>query len=436
MSQGPIAATAQAPALPSVRAAVAGAGVLAMLTAALLLVVHAAGGPSIVVPAGHEVFPDWLAGPFAGQAERITFEQAGVLLCVLTGGYLAAVWGAAVLPARFAIGSIVALHLVFLAGPPLYSSDVFGYLEYARVGIVHGLSPYVDGIGAVRVDPVEPFVRWNDGVSPYGPLFTLLSYAIVPLGVAGGLWAFKLLCAAASLGLVAVVWRIARMRGHDPVPAAVFVGLNPALLAFEVAGGHNDALITLVAMLGVLAALGGRSAAAAAAVTAAAAAKASAGVLLPFVVLGARRRRTAIAGAAVAAAAAAVVALVAFGTDSANLLLTLQDQQRTVAMFSVPSQVSRLVGIEEVTTAVRIVCFAALVAGAGTALVLCARRRLDWVTAAGWAAFAGLVTSAWLLPWYVTALLPLAAIGTSTALRLATLALTVYVVATRVPFLM
>ena len=436
MNQGPVAATAQAPALPSLRTAVAGAGVLAMLGGALLLVVHAAGGPSIVVPASREAFPDWLAGPLGGLAERITFEQAGVLLCVLTCGYLAAVWGAAAIRPRLAIGSIALLHLVFLVGPPLYSADVFGYLEYARAGVVHGLSPYVDGLGAVRVDPVEPFVRWHDGVSPYGPLFTLLSYAVVPLGVAGGLWAFKLLCAGASLGLVAVVWRIARIRGDDPVPAAIFVGLNPALLAFEVAGGHNDALITLVAMLGVMAAIAGRSAASAAAVTVAAAAKASAAVLLPFVVLRARDRRAALAGAALAAVAAAVVDLVAFGTDSINLLRTLQDQQRTVAMFSVPSQVSRLVGIGEVTGAVRIVCFALLVAGAGAALVLCARRRLQWITAAGWAAFAGLVTSAWLLPWYVTALLPLAALGRSTALRVATLALTVYVVATRVTFLM
>ncbi|MBW3654416.1 MAG: hypothetical protein KY433_12750 [Actinobacteria bacterium] len=50
--------------------------------------------------------------------------------------------------------------------------------------------------------------------------------------------------------------------------------------------------------------------------------------------------------------------------------------------------------------------------------------------------FAGLATSAWLLPWYVTALLPVAAIGMSPALRAATVLLTLYVVATRVPFLM
>lgn len=432
----PSVVTPQLPALRSVRAAVAGGGMLVMLAAACSLVVQAAGGASIIVPAGREAYPGWMAGPLAGLAMPATFEQAGVLLCVLAAGYLAALWGAAAVSSRVAIGAIVALHIVFLIGPPLYSADVFGYLGYGRVGIEHGLSPYVDGIAALRADPIDPYVRWYDGVSPYGPLFTLLSYALVPLGIAGGFWAFKLLCTAASLGLVAIVWRLAKARGHDPVAAAIFVGLNPALLVFEVAGAHNDTLIALVMMGGVAAALGGRSATAAGAVIAAVALKASAGVMLPFVLLGAERRGAAIAGAALATVVAALVALVAFGADATNFLLTLQDQQQTVALFSIPSQASLLVGLDGVTEAVRLAGLAALVASVGVALVLTARRRLDWVTGAGWATLAGLVTSAWLLPWYVTALLPLAAIGTSRALRVATVLLTLYVIATRVPFLM
>ncbi len=436
MTEASLPVLAHVPALRSLRAAVAGGGILAMLGAASALVVQAAGGPSVIVPAGREAFPQWMAGPLAGVAEPASFEQSGALLCVLAAGYLAALWGATALPARVAIASIVALHVVFLVGPPLYSADVFGYLGYGRVGMAPGLSPYVDGIGAVQGDPIEPYVRWNQGVSPYGPLFTLLTYAVVPLGIAGGFWAFKLLCAAASLGVVAIVWRLAAARGHDPVAAAVFVGLNPALLAFEVAGAHNDTLIALVVMGGVAAALRGRSATAAGAVTAAAAAKASAGVMLPFVLLAAERRRAALAGAALAAVLSAAVALIAFGADAMNFVATLEEQQRRVADFSVPSQVSRLLGFDGVTDAVRLACLVALVAGVGVALVLTARRRLDWVTGAGWASLAGLATSAWLLPWYVTALLPLAAIGMSGALRGATVLLTLYLVATRVPFLM
>lgn len=436
MTQAPTAVVTSIAVPRPICAAVASGGMLAMLGAAVVLVAQAAGGASIIVPASREGFPGWMAGPLAGLAEPVTFERAGSLLCILTVGYLAALWGAAALPARVVVGTIVALHVVFLVGPPLYSSDVFGYLGYGRVGIVHDLSPYLDGVAAMRLDPIDPYVRWNHGVSPYGPLFTLLSYALVPLGIAGGYWAFKLLCAAASLGVIAIVWRLAQARGQDPVTAAAFVGLNPALLVFAFAGAHNDTLIALVVMLGVAAALGGRSATAGGALVAAAATKASAAVMLPFLLLGARHRGAALAGAAIAATLAAVAALAAFGTDAVNFLVTLQDQQRMVADFSVPSQTSRLGGLDGVTAGVRLVCLAALIAGVCAALVLTARRRLDWVTGAGWAMLAGLVTSAWLLPWYVTVLLPIAAIGMSPALRAATVLLTLYVVATRVPFLM
>ncbi len=136
----------------------------------------------------------------------------------------------------------------------------------------------------MRLDPIDPYVRWNEGVSPYGSLFTLISYAVVPLRVAGGYWAFKLLCAAVSLG---------------------------------------DRLAP-------------------------------------------RRRPRARSG-----------------------------------------RRGRLRGAQPGAARIR---------GRG----------------AGWAMFAGLATSAWLLPWYVTALLPVAAIGMSPALRAATVLLTLHVVATRV----
>jgi hypothetical protein len=59
-------------------------------------------------------------------------------------------------------------------------------------------------------------------------------------------------------------------------------------------------------------------------------------------------------------------------------------------------------------------------------------RGADWIAASGWTMFALLVTTAWLLPWYVTWLLPLAAISGDRRLRLASLALVAYVIVTRV----
>jgi hypothetical protein len=52
------------------------------------------------------------------------------------------------------------------------------------------------------------------------------------------------------------------------------------------------------------------------------------------------------------------------------------------------------------------------------------RREIDWLNAAGWATFVMLATAGSLLPWYVTWLLPLAAISTDKRLIKPTLWLT------------
>src|SRR5438128_1221514 len=49
-------------------------------------------------------------------------------------------------------------------------------------------------------DPSYDLSNWHQLLSPYGPLFTLLTFAFVPLGVAASFWALKGLLALASLG--------------------------------------------------------------------------------------------------------------------------------------------------------------------------------------------------------------------------------------------
>jgi hypothetical protein len=67
------------------------------------------------------------------------------------------------------------------------------------------------------------------------------------------------------------------------------------------------------------------------------------------------------------------------------------------------------------------------------AVVCLIRRKGDWLSGAGWATFALIASLAWLVPWYVTWLLPLAALGTSVRLRRTTLALTAFLVVSFVP---
>ena len=84
---------------------------------------------------------------------------------------------------------------------------------------------------------------WPFKHSPYGPLFTLGSYALAPLGLAGGLWALKAIAALASLGAIALVGYAAHTLGRQWKWAVAFVGLNPVLLELAVGGAHNDTLV-------------------------------------------------------------------------------------------------------------------------------------------------------------------------------------------------
>jgi alpha-1,6-mannosyltransferase len=283
---------------------------------------------------------------------------------------------------------------------------------------------------------VFAFMRWRgDLPSPYGPLFTLGSYALAPLSVAASVWALKAIAAAASLAIVGLVWDCARRLRIDPLPAVMLVGLNPLVLVWAVGGAHNDLVVVAAVMGGVWLAVAGRERAAGAALVGAAALKASSGVMLPFLIVGSRgagRRRDALTGALVAGAAAAAIALAVFGTGVAGMLRSQIDQQNLVATSSVPNQLGRLLGLGGATSGIRALALALFAVALGLLLVR-TWRGMSWVTAAGWATLAMLVSSAWLMPWYVTWLLPLAALGRDRRLVGATLALCAYLVVMRTP---
>ena len=89
------------------------------------------------------------------------------------------------------------------------------------MGVEHGLNPYTHGPVAIAGDPVYHYVGedWIHVATAYGPLYTLLSYPLAPLGLVGALWAMKAEALLASAGTLALTWRCARARGFDPVAA-------------------------------------------------------------------------------------------------------------------------------------------------------------------------------------------------------------------------
>ncbi len=407
-------------------------GLVSVPVCVLILVARAAGSPSQYVPARSGGWPGWLSGPLHGLGltlDSATFQALTVAMCV---GYVLVLFCAQALSGRAIAVSIVAANLFLLLGPPLISQDVFGYLEFARLGVLHGLDPYTHVAAEAPTDAVFPFVGWPFQHSPYGPIFTLGSYPLAWLGLAGGLWTLKAIAVGASLGAVALTASAARRMGRSAKAAAVFVGLNPVLLELATGGAHNDTLV-LLALGGALALAAGsapRLRASAAVLVAGVGVKASAGLVIPFVALApaAWRERGRVAASAVSALALlAIVAVVGFGAHAFGFLNALNEQQQLVATHSIPAETARLVGLSGVPAWWRHLYLAGFLVVLAYTLWRTARGA-DWRAMAGWATLALLLSTAWLLPWYAIWVLPLAALADSRRLRAATLLFCAYAI--------
>lgn len=414
------------------RSALAGGSLAIVVVCGVAIALAAAWPDSHLVRTAAQVRPDWLSGPLGPLSVRLTHAQFLLLEGAMAVGYAGVLIAGAELHRRIVLGAIVVLHVVFLLAPPLLSSDVFSYLDYARLGALHGIDPYLHGPVAAPHDPAFALTAWRHAASVYGPLFTVASYPLAHLPLDVAIWCFKLATAAASLGCVALVWRIAGRLGHSPARAAAVYGLNPVLLVWTVGGTHNDLLMLLLALAGVALALEAREALGGAAVIAAAAVKATAGIVLPFLLIGVRRGRRAAAGAALAAVLVVGLSAIAFPGHPLGVVTVLLHEQRLVAFDGIPKVVARAFGLPGVTPAVKTVAHVAfLVVAAG--LCVAVRRGYDWVAACGWATIALVLASPWLVGWYTVWPLPFAAVSRDRRLLAATLTLELYFLVAHVP---
>lgn len=360
--------------------------------------------------------------------------------------YLGVLAAAPSLGRRLVWPAIAIAATAFAVAPVLLSHDVYSYVDYARLGVVHGLDPYVHPPLAAPADPAYAEVAWTEATSAYGPLFTLATYPLAWLPVALAVAVLKAAAALSVIGLAVVVARIAAWRGADPLRAAAFVALNPLVLVHIVGGAHNDGLTMLLAMAGVAAVLGAREVSGGAALLAAIATKPAAAFIAPFALLAAAAHRSAgrfptthvgfrpigrlLLGGTLAAAGIAVAAWVAFGWDWLSALGLAGENQGRSSHMSVPVTTARLTGLDpDATRLAALALFTAAVAY----LLAWTWRGHDWIRAAAWTAAALLLATTWLLPWYLIWLLPLAAVSRDRPLQLLTLALTAYQLGARIP---
>ena len=405
-----------------------------IILATLAVVATSAAGPSILVPRSIRTFPGWEAGPLHFITVRLitnprtlgaVFTGVLVLMLVAYGVTVAAV---RTFSMRTIAIAVVVLHLILLLGPPLQLTDLFNYLGYARLGGLHHLNPYTNVIAHESLDPVFRFSSWHGLKSPYGELFTALTYPLGLLPLATAYWILKVLAVLLSLAFVWLTWLCARRLGRDPRFAVAFVAFNPVFLIYAVGGFHNDFFMLVPSMGAIALVLGGRDWWAGASLMIAIAVKFTAVILGPFLLLALvtrPRQRRLVLGAVIAAVPLVAGSLVLYGLSIPNL----QQQSSLLTDFSIPNLVGLIGGVGGSPLLLKVAMVLVVVVVAWHFFA----HRGHWTAGAGWATFALILSLAWAVPWYVIWLLPLAALAPSVALRRWTVALTVFLMLAFVP---
>jgi hypothetical protein len=415
------------------RAVVANLFLGGMLVSAFLMAAGAAAkhyGPTLHI---HHGLPTAIRGPLHWLGLSLSGTEFALLFIVLGVCYLGVLALADSITLRVGIGAIVALNLIFVIAPPLLSSDIFNYVGYARLDAVHHLNPYVHPLAAAPTDPSYIYVGWPLNTTAYGPLFTLASLPLGLVSFTAAVWVLKAAAGLASLGCVALVWACATRLGRPPLPAALFFGLNPVLLAYAVGGAHNDLLMLAAALGGIYLLLVGRESGMAALVGAVAV-KSSSVVLLPFALLGSRRPVRALLWGALAAVVVGGVTWIAFGTHISSLLHVLQHDARLETPNDVPGVINDVLGLGLTNHTLGRIGMLVLVPAVALLLVRVYRGG-DWLENAGWATCAVIVTTTWFLPWYLIWFLPIAALAARPYQRYTALALTALAIGLQLPLI-
>jgi alpha-1,6-mannosyltransferase len=327
-------------------------------------------------------------------------------------------------------GAIVVLLVLFACLPPLLSHDVYSYIDYTRLGVLHGLDPYVHPPSSAPADAAFADVTWTETTSAYGALFTLVTYPLAWLPVGAAVYLLKAASAAAVLGITVLVARLAPVRGVDPIRAAAFVALNPLVLVHVVGGPHNDSIAVLLMTLGIGGVLAAREGSGAGALVAACATKVTAAAMLPFALLGSQRRGKFLLAGAGVATFLGLTAYLAFDWSWLHAFALAGENQGRTSHMSIPITTARLTGLDPDATRIAFgILFAALVAF----LLLWTARGGDWLRASAWAMAGLLIATAWLLPWYLVWALPQAALSRDRPLQLLVLGLTAYQLGARIP---
>ncbi|HEX9132587.1 MAG TPA: hypothetical protein VF844_09860 [Ktedonobacteraceae bacterium] len=163
---------------------------------------------------------------------------------------------------RFILKSTLLLGILYALIPIVTSPDVFSYIAYARIGVIHHLNPLTTLPAAIRSDPIYNYLSWIDQPSAYGPTWVIITSAWQWVFTSFGInYILEMIIVLRIQGLAmhlvstSLIWSISghlqHLNGNTSSTRRMLATLafawNPLLLIEACANAHNDTtLLTLV----------------------------------------------------------------------------------------------------------------------------------------------------------------------------------------------
>ena len=151
---------------------------------------------------------------------------------------------------RQGIPYMIAVCTILLFSYTFLSYDVFNYVQTAKVAYTYHENPYVTMPVEIPNDPNLAFTRAANKVALYGPIWILLTWIPHTLGM-GQIWqtiiAFKLVNIIWYVVFCYLIWRVTKNMKN-----VIFFALNPLVLLETIVSGHNDIVMMVLSIAGLL----------------------------------------------------------------------------------------------------------------------------------------------------------------------------------------
>jgi hypothetical protein len=177
-----------------------------------------------------------------------TAALAALGLVALTGCAIAVYRRVGPNDTRRVLVTAVIIHACMLFSLPLFSTDLFTYLAYGELA-ARGLDMQVYGPARLGDSPLVALANWPNQPSVYGPFASALMSMAGHVGKWAGspLWAagvcYKLLTGAFDIGSLFLMHAVTRRADDAAARGFTVFALNPLLAWHVAAEGHNDGLI-------------------------------------------------------------------------------------------------------------------------------------------------------------------------------------------------